>query len=77
MGAEGRWSTLVQRVFVQEKKALNHETMAAMEAKKLKRERTADPAGEQGETRGQMETGMCRRNRTAPAESTPTACVKD
>lgn len=48
------------QVFVQDKKALNHETITTMGARKLKRKREADPAGEEGETRHKGSRGMSR-----------------
>lgn len=60
-GKEGRWSTVVKRVFIQEKwKDLNYKTMAEMGAKRLKSEReVADTAEEEGETPAQMGTEEC------------------
>lgn len=59
-GKEGRWSTVVKRVFIQEKwKDLNNKTMAEMGTKRLKSEREVADTAEEGETPAQMGTGEC------------------
>ena len=70
MGNEARWSTAVQRVFVQEKKkALNHENTAAMEPRGQKEREAANPAGEQSETITLAETERCASEIQQPKQN--------